>query len=265
MQYPLIQSIKILSSPAHRSAVGLLWTLLIAVDAPAAETNAYDPWEKSNRGVYAFNDFLDRNFISPVAYGYDFVTPQFVQNGLYNFFNNLGEPMTMMNDMLQLKMVDFYTSLARFGINTVIGIGGFIDVAKHIRLPRHAEDLGQTLGYWGVGAGPYAVLPFLGPSSARDMVPTLLSTIYGSRLIALPISNAAVNTLNFINVLEIRTRLRPREALLFGDRYSLLRDIYVQNREFQVSDGEVQLPDYFWEDELDELDDLEELEELDEL
>ncbi len=236
----------------------------------AQETNPQDPWEKSNRAVYEFNDFLDRNFLLPVAEGYDYITPNFVQTGVRNFFNNLAEPTTLLNDLLQLKMVSFYRTTARFAINSVLGIGGVIDVAQHIQLERQVEDLGQTLGYWGVGAGPYTVIPLLGPSTARDSLPTILTFIYGSDLVSLPIGQAESNILTFINIIDTRNRLRPLELTLeeaikegrFEDRYSGIRDVFLQNRRYQVLDGRIPLDAL---EELEEFDDLEELEELDQL
>jgi len=240
----------------------LILLVLCAASTMAEEINPQDPWEKSNRAVYEFNDFLDRNFLLPVAQGYDYITPVFVQDGFRNFFNNLAEPTTLLNDLLQLKMVSFYRTTARFAINSVLGIGGVIDLAKYIQLERQVEDLGQTLGYWGVGAGPYTVIPFLGPSTARDTLPTILTFIYGSDLVSLPIGQAESNLLTFISIIDRRNRLRPLEASIIGDRYSYLRDAFLQNRRYQVLDGQIPLDVL---DELEELDDLEDLEELDQL
>lgn len=234
--------------------------VLFALNAAAEEKNQ-DPWEKSNRAVYEFNDLIDRNLLVPVAIGYDFITPTFVQNGFRNFFNNLAEPMTLVNDLLQLKMVSFYRTTARFAVNSVIGIGGTIDVARHMELERQVEDLGQTLGYWGVGAGPYVVIPFMGSSTARDTLPAILTLIYGSRLVSLPIGQAESNVLAFINIIDQRNRARGLESIIVGDRYTFIRDAFLQNRRYQVLDGQLPLD----EDLLDEFDDLDELEELDEL
>lgn len=228
----------------------------------AAEKNPQDPWERSNRAIYEFNDFFDRNLLLPAAKGYDYITPNFAQTGIRNFFNNLGEPTTLLNDLLQLKMVSFYKTTARFAVNSVLGIGGTIDVARHIQLERQVEDLGQTLGYWGVGAGPYTVIPFLGPSTARDTLPTVLTFIYGSNLVSLPIGQAESNLLALINIVDRRNRLRPLEQSIIGDRYTYLRDAFLQNRRYQVLDGQLPLDGL---DELEELDDLEELDQLDEL
>ena len=239
--------------------------LLQCTFSAIAEERNPDPWERSNRGVYAFNDFLDRNFLSPLAYGYDYITPGFVQTGFRNFFNNLGEPVTVLNDALQLKTVDFYRTIGRFTINSVIGIGGILDIAKFIGLHRHSEDLGQTLGYWGVGAGPYAVLPFLGPSTTRDTLPIILSLIYGRQLLVLPLGQAEENVLLLINIVDARNRLRAREGLIVGDEYTFIRDAYLQNRRYQVLDGNLPLTDALLDEDWEDLEELEGLDRLDEI
>ena len=230
--------------------------------------NPTDPWEKSNRKVDAFNNGLDRYLLLPAAKGYDFITPQIMQDGATNFFNNVGEPYVMVNDALQLKMVSFYKGLARFSINSVIGLFGIIDVAAYMGLERHSEDFGQTLGAWGTPAGPYAVLPFLGPSTARDSVISITEFFYAPRLSLLDFNDTQRWTLSFISILNNRNRLRQTEEIIIGDRYTFIRDAYLQNRRYQVLDGQVLWDEYELEevpeglDELDLLDDLD-LDELD--
>ncbi len=251
---------------------GLLCVVLLAYtsNVDSQEITA-DPYENSNRRVYKFNNALDSYFLLPLSQGYDFVTPPFIQAGATNFFSNAGEPYVMFNDMLQLKMVSVYQGAARVSINTVIGLLGLVDVAAYMGLPRHSEDLGQTLGTWGVPAGPYLEVPFLGTSTSRDVFPTIVETFYAPRLALLELDSAQRWGLAFIGILNARNNLRGVEQIIIGDRYTFLRDAYLQNREYQVRDGQIS-----WDaiqldglnedtDELDELDELEELDELDAL
>src|SRR5690554_5794138 len=131
--------------------------------------NTDDPYESWNRKVFSFNDAIDRWFLRPVAQAYRTVTPTIVDRGITNFFNNLTEIRNFSNSLLQLKGESAVVAAGRFTYNTVFGLGGIFDVATAFDLPERPEDFGQTLGYWGVGSGPYLVLPFLGPSSPRDV------------------------------------------------------------------------------------------------
>ncbi|MEM7293776.1 MAG: VacJ family lipoprotein, partial [Pseudomonadota bacterium] len=127
-----------------------------------------DPWESWNRSVYSFNEGLDRLILKPVAQTYREYTPQFIQTGIGNFLSNLGDILVIINDLLQLKFEQAGQDMSRFLLNSTVGLFGFFDVASPIGLPKHDEDFGQTLGYWGVDSGPYLVLPFFGPSTLRE-------------------------------------------------------------------------------------------------
>ena len=147
--------------------IGLLFMSTISMGAMGEELEV-DPWQGFNRAVFEFNETLDQYVAKPVAQGYQAVTPQFVDTGISNFFSNLEDVLIIANDILQLKPMQALSDTGRFLVNSTIGIFGFFDVASHIGLEKHNEDLGQTLGYWGVGAGPYVMLPVLGPSNLRD-------------------------------------------------------------------------------------------------
>jgi len=125
----------------------------------------YDPWEEFNRSIYKFNYYFDKNVFLPVVSGYEFITPTFVQTGVSNFFGNIGEVRTFYNSLLQMKGVKALSTLGRFVTNSTIGIGGLFDPATSFGLKKYSEDFGQTLGYWGVGPGPYLVVPVLGPNT----------------------------------------------------------------------------------------------------
>lgn len=246
----------------------LFFLLTVATNTKSEEQYAADPWEKSNRKVDTFNNGLDQYFLLPLAQGYDFITPDFMQTGATNFFNNLGEPYVMFHDLLQLKMVSFYAGIARFTINSVIGLGGLIDVATYMGLERHTEDFGQTLGAWGVGSGPYAVVPFLGPSTARDVTAQTIEFFYAPRVSLLDLNDTQLWGLSFINILNTRNNLRSIENIIIGDRYTFIRDAYLQNREYQVLDGRVSWDEFELEEipkDLDQLDELDALDNLDDL
>ena len=147
----------------------LLTLLLLTVGcATGPNANPKDPLEPMNRSITKFNDALDDNVLKPVATGYRDYTPELVQTGVGNFFRNLSDVLSTVNNGLQLKGRDTAESLMRVVVNTIFGIYGIFDVATPIGLERHPEDFGQTLGYWGVPDGPYLVLPIFGPSTVRD-------------------------------------------------------------------------------------------------
>lgn len=198
-----------------------------------------DPWEPFNRKIYAFNDFADRNFLKPVAKGYDWITPRFLQDGVHNVFNNVGEVGNIVNSLLQAKFEYTAISGSRLVINSTIGLLGFFDVAGRCGLERHDEDFGQTLGYWGVRPGPFVVIPLLGPRSVRDG----FGSVADGYSDAVPYLITHVPTRNEVlggRVIDSRAQLLNAEELVSGDRYIFLRDAYLQRREFLVRDGEVE-------------------------
>ncbi|MDN3520508.1 VacJ family lipoprotein [Halomonas ramblicola] len=201
------------------------------------ERHPDDPWEDFNRKVFAFNEVVDRYALKPVARGYRFVTPDPVQTGVGNFFANLGEPRTALNSLLQGKPGNAGVATARFLINTTVGIGGLWDFATHMEITGREEDFGQTLGAWGVGEGPYLVLPLLGPSTVRD---TGGLPVDGYTYPTTYVEDDAVRLgLTALRVVDIRAGLLDREELIRGDRYSFIRDAWLQQRRYEVSDGEL--------------------------
>ncbi|PAU78554.1 ABC transporter [Halomonas salipaludis] len=201
------------------------------------ERNPDDPWEGFNRRVFVFNDALDRAVLRPVARGYDTVTPQPVQTGVSNFFSNLGEPRTALNSLLQGKPGNAGIAATRFLINTTVGIGGLWDFATHMEITGRDEDFGQTLAVWGWEESRYLVLPFLGPSTLRDAggLPADAATypLYYLDDAELEIALTA------LRVVDMRAGLLDLEEMIRGDRYSFIRDSYLQQRRFEVSDGEL--------------------------
>jgi phospholipid-binding lipoprotein MlaA len=143
----------------------------------------YDPWEPMNRRIYNFNAIFDEYVFLPVVRAYEFVLPKFAQTGVSNFFNNLYEITNLTNSLLQFKIVKVFNTFGRIAMNTTVGIGGLIDVATHEGVPRENEDFGQTLGFYGLGPGPYLVLPILGPSDLRDTGGLVVDTVVYSLML----------------------------------------------------------------------------------
>lgn len=194
-----------------------------------------DPFESFNRKVFAFNDAADHYVLKPVARGYRDVTPELVEQSIGNFFNNIGEIQSVGNDLLQAKPKDALVDAGRFLINTTVGVLGLFDVATHIGLSRQAEDFGQTLGVWGVEAGPYVILPLMGPSTFRDGAGTAVDS-YASVEGAIDPERARYY-MKGLDVIDTRASLLNSEELISGDRYSFLKDAYLQRRQFLINDG----------------------------
>jgi len=198
-----------------------------------------DPWEGLNRNIHGFNDVMDTYLARPVAKAYRAVLPRFVRTGVGNFFSNLGEVPTTINDLLQAKPGDALTSSGRFVINSTVGVLGLFDVASWAGIKEHREDLGQTLAVWGVGSGPYLVIPFLGPSTLRDSL-----SIYPNYQFSLvnyaPITTEESYGILALDLIHRRHNLLSQEALIQGDKYIFYRDVYLQNRQYEINDGVVE-------------------------
>lgn len=210
-----------------------------------------DPLESWNRGVFAFNDRLDRWLIKPLAKGYRKVTPKPVKRGFSNVFQNLGTIPTVANDVLQWKWRSAGKDSARFLINSTLGLAGIFDVAEGMGIARSdGEDFGQTLAAWGVPSGPYLVLPFLGASTVRGLAATPVDIASNpSFLINDPATSQALFASNLI---VIREGLLDAEKLISGDRYTFMRDAYLQRREFLINDGNITVDEFDADEELEE-------------
>ncbi|MGP9684798.1 MlaA family lipoprotein [Halomonas sp. AOP25-F1-15] len=217
--------------------VALLATGGCASTQVAQDTNPDDPWEGFNRKVFAFNDVLDRYALKPVAQGYRTVTPDPVQTGVGNFFSNLGEVRTALNSLLQGKPANAGLATSRFLINSTVGVGGLLDYATLMEITADKEDFGQTLAVWGWDDSRYLVLPLLGPSTLRD------TTGLPADLAAYPVTyvddDTARISLTALRLIDVRAGLLDQEALIRGDRYSFIRDAFLQSRQFEVSDGKL--------------------------
>lgn len=207
--------------------------------AKAGESTPKDPWEPMNRAIFDANMALDGWVVKPVAIGYRKVTPEPVERGVHNFFSNVAEVRNAFNNVLQWKWRKAGNNSGRFLLNSTVGIAGLVDVAKHAGLKKQDEEtFGQTLSHWGVGAGPYLVLPFLGSYTLTDAVGLPLDW-YADPLTYVDSARTS-NTLKLLDLLDDRVSLLDAEKLMTGDRYTFVRDVYLQRREFLVNDGEVE-------------------------
>jgi phospholipid-binding lipoprotein MlaA len=218
----------------------LLGAALLSGCATGPNANPADPLEPYNRSMSTFNENVDKAVLKPVATAYRDVTPQPLRTGVTNFFANLGDAWSFVNNVLQFKGREAFDSLVRLSVNTVFGLGGVLDVASEAGIDRHKQDFGLTLGHWGVPTGPYLVLPLLGPSTVRDASARVLDSKFGSTqltfreprdrnaALALGSVQTRVSLLNASRVLD--------EVAL--DKYTFLRDAYLARRRSQVYDGE---------------------------
>ena len=205
---------------------------------PDAGRNPVDPWERYNRNMFAFNDALDRAILKPVAQGYETVIPQPVRTCVSNFFANIEDVPIALNNLLQGKPIDTISDLSRVLVNTTLGIGGCFDIAGKMGIPKHEEDFGQTIGRWGSGPGPYFVIPLFGPSTVRDAFGRVVDA-YTNPITYLQEPRDR-NSLFVADTIDFRASLLPAERALEGlglDRYSAIRDVYLQRRRNLVSDG----------------------------
>ncbi len=198
-----------------------------------------DPWESWNRKVYAFNDKLDAAVVKPVATSYTKVVPQPVRRGVTNFVGNFSDVWSALNNFLQGKFANGFQDVIRVGTNTLFGLGGFLDVASEFGADRQGEDLGQTLGYWGMASGPYVVWPVLGPSTLRDSLALPLDAQVSPALAVK--GTVAKATVSGVQLVNVRANLLGASGLLDDialDKYVFVRDAYLQRRRSQVFDGD---------------------------
>lgn len=202
-----------------------------------ADAQTHDPWNSINQKSFAFNDFFDQLVVRPVAATYTTFVPRFARQGIGNFFSNIDDINVFVNDLLQLKLDDALSDSGRLLINSTVGIGGVFDVASDLGLQKHEEDFGQTLGKWGVGPGPYVMLPVFGASNVRDSFGLVLDTLFN------PIQyqdNSSTRLFLFaLRETDTRSSLLALDELIGGDKYLFIREAYVQRREYLVNDGQI--------------------------
>lgn len=206
-----------------------------AADGALSAPDAFDPWERYNRGVHAFNMRVDRAVAKPLARAYVASVPRPVRAGVDNFFNNLGQPVTLVNSLLQGNPRGAANALGRFLVNSTVGIGGVFDVASKAKMPNRGEDFGQTLAVWGWQRSRYLEVPFLGPRTVRDM----LGMVADSRL--RPVQYVEDDRtrvfLQGLQLVALRAKLLSIEGLMSQgavDEYALFRDMWLQRRAYQI-------------------------------
>jgi phospholipid-binding lipoprotein MlaA len=213
--------------------------LSLLAAASSAHAQANDPFEPVNRAIFGFNEAVDRAVLTPVAKGYQAAVPELARQGVTNFFGNFGDGWSAINQLLQGKAEAAATMTMRVATNTLFGIGGIFDVASDLGMERQSEDFGQTLGRWGMPAGPYVMWPLLGPSTARDTLGRPLDLAWTPS--ALVTDGGGALALSSLNLIDTRANLlsasRVVEGLAF-DKYSFIRDAYVARRRNLVYDGD---------------------------
>lgn len=215
----------------------LVFSLISGYATASSPAQENDPFEKMNRSILEFNLDVDRVLLKPAAKSYHKVVPTPVRKGIGNFFSNLWEPMTIVNDLLQGKVGQATNDTLRFLVNTTAGVLGIFDVASALNLPKHKEDFGQTLAVWGVPAGPYLVSPFLGPSNLRDTTGLVPQFIYGDAVGYLDSPDSFYA--GGVRLVDTRSRLLDTDQLLEvqPDPYLFLRETYRQLRANLIHDG----------------------------
>jgi phospholipid-binding lipoprotein MlaA len=246
--------------------------LLATSSIGCSTTEGPDPWERMNRGTFAFNEAADKWVVEPVAKGWDFVLPEFAQDGVANFFENLRAPVYVANNLLQAEFEQGYLQLWRMILNTTVGVAGFVDVASMAGWPDHPEDFGLTLAHWGAPHGPYLMLPVLGASSVRDTVGLAGDAVMNPYSyfvpIYVPIAARATELLNKRAILLEEIAQSREEAF---DFYVFVRNAYLQNRQHRLTGLPAGLPGtagasapsedeedlyYFDDEDFDDLDDV---------
>ena len=223
--------------PRKRTGLALALGAAVLLSGCATTANPKDPFEKFNRAMFSFNDTVDRVALKPAATAYKNATPGFVQTGVNNFFGNLTDLWSSLNNFAQLKGQDGMNDFMRFAVNSTLGLVGVLDIATPAGLRKHNEDLGQTLGYWGVPSGPYLMLPLLGPSTVRDTA-VLPGDWWGdswTHVNDIPWRNSGI----VLRAVDQRASVLDASNLLEDaalDRYEFIRDGYLQRRASRVLD-----------------------------
>ncbi len=243
-----------------RRPVAMLFIVLLCISACATNNEIEgepvraesDPWEPMNRGIYGFNHAVDKVTLKLVARGYRKVVPQFARRGVTNFSENLFTPRSALNNFLQGKGKAGFSDIGRFIINTTIGVGGLFDVASAAGFQEYGEDFSQTLAVWGLPEGPFVFIPFLGPHTLLDAIALPVDLL--SDPLAYYNDTSVRDRVYVLRVIDLRARLLTAETLVEDsqDPYITLRESYLQNRLYEVHDGNPPEDDDFYDEFLDE-------------
>jgi phospholipid-binding lipoprotein MlaA len=212
--------------------------LFLSACATTGALDERDPWEGFNRGVFTFNETMDGFVFEPVAKVYDFITPDPIDNGISNFFNNIAMLPVIANDILQFKLTQTVNDFLRFFLNSTLGLLGFFDIASDANLHSSGEDFGQTLAHWGVGSGPYLVVPFFGPATVRDATGFAIDRGLISPIAHIDddLTRAGLLTLNYVDFKSdiLSTVNLIGEASI--DKYDFIKNAYFEKRDSQIND-----------------------------
>jgi len=224
-----------------RVALVLLLSVSFALSADEVlileDNRNVDPWEPLNRKIFGFNEGIDRYLLRPVAHGYRLITPDPVETGVTNFLSNIYEFNTIVNSILQGRAGDVVHTTGRLLINTTIGVGGLLDVASGMGVEKRPADFGQTLSVWGVDAGPYLMLPVIGPRTMRGTAGYVFDSY--SSLPYLTDDSEIIWSFNGVEAIDVRAQLLRADELISGDKYIFVRNAYLQQREYFLSGGEI--------------------------
>jgi len=222
-----------------RGACSIALVIFIGGCATTGSGDPRDPFEGFNRGVYSFNQAVDDALFDPLGKLYRTITPELVDKGITNFFRNLNDIAVVVNDFLQLKVNQAFSDVSRIVLNSTIGLAGFFDVSTPIGFPKHDEDFGQTLAFWGAGSGPYIMLPLFGPTTVRDAAGLavdrgVLNPVFYVDAAELKAGLLTLNYIDFKSDLLSGKKLLGEAAL---DEYEFLKNAYFEKRANQISDG----------------------------
>lgn len=222
-----------------RGACSIALVIFIGGCATTGSGDPRDPFEGFNRGVYSFNQAVDDALFDPLGKLYRTITPELVDKGITNFFRNLNDIAVVVNDFLQLKVNQAFSDVSRIVLNSTIGLAGFFDVSTPIGFPKHDEDFGQTLAFWGIGSGPYVMLPLFGPTTVRDAAGLavdrgVLNPVFYVDAAELKAGLLTLNYIDFKSDLLSGKKLLGEAAL---DEYEFLKNAYFEKRANQISDG----------------------------
>ena len=228
---------------------GILFAGLLSLNTGCATTGAgdsRDPFEGFNRGVYSFNQTMDEILFDPIGNVYKAITPEIVDRGVTNFFSNLNDIAVVANGLLQFKINQALTDTLRFIYNSTFGVLGFFDISTPIGMPKHDEDFGQTLAVWGLGSGPYLMVPFFGPTTLRDATGFIVDRGVLSPIFYLDSAEAKAGLLT-LNYIDFKSDLLSTKKLIGDaalDEYEFVKNAYFEKRANQINDGVTEVPDF---------------------
>lgn len=219
---------------SRRALVACMTASLFSCSSVAASQTS-DPWREANTYVFKWNDYFDQLVVKPAAFAYTTFLPRFMRQGIGNFFSNVDDINVLANDILQLKFAAAAGDSGRLLVNSTVGVAGFLDVASSVGLRKNEEDFGQTLAAWGMGSGPYVMLPVFGASTVRDSFGLVIDTVFNP--LQLVEDRSLRLGLFLLDETDSRSDVLALDELITGNRYLFIREAYLQRREYLINDG----------------------------